>query len=260
MGTKERRQRQLEDREHRFLECARELIHEEGLLNLQMMRIAERSEHAVGTLYRHFSSKEDLLLALAVTDARQHVELFERVATWRAGSRERMLAIAVADMVFVQRHPEFFRLEQYVMTDVVWRAASPEQRGAFMAASVPVTRIVVQIVADAVNAGDLSLQDFAPQEICTSFWALCTGTHNLVHAEGVLEDFIVREPYRLMCRHVQVLLNGFEWRPLFNTRDAGALDIQIARIRRELFSDMCVDVPVPSRRSRPIASSHSEAP
>ncbi len=74
------------------------------------------------------------------------------------------------------------------------------------------------------------------------------------------EDFLVREPYRLMCRHVQVLLNGFEWRPLFDTRDAGALDLQIARIRRELFSDMCVDTPQPPRRSRPILSSNSEAP
>lgn len=239
MGTKERRQRQFEDREHRFLESARALIREEGLLNLQMSRIAEQCEFAVGTLYRHFLSKEDLLLALTLADAQQHAAMFQRVADWQASSRERMLAIAVADMVFVQRHPEFFRLEQYVLTDVVWRAASAERRSAFVAASVPVSRIVVQIVNDAVTAGDLKLGGFAPQEICTSLWALSSGTHNLVHAEGVLEEFNVREPYRLMCRHMHVLLNGYGWRPLFDTHDIPALDAQIQAISREIFHDLC---------------------
>ena len=54
MGTKERRARQLQEREQLLLNKARELIVRDGLLNLQMARLAEESEHAMGTLYQHF--------------------------------------------------------------------------------------------------------------------------------------------------------------------------------------------------------------
>ncbi|HSW12634.1 MAG TPA: TetR/AcrR family transcriptional regulator [Solimonas sp.] len=239
MGTKERRQRELEDRERVFLECARDLIRDEGLLNLQMSRIAEKSEYAVGTLYKHFASKEDLLLALTVVDAEQHVDLFRRAAQWQASTRDRMFAISVADMIFVRRNPEHFRLAQYVLTEVVWRAASAERREDFLACSEPIGKVVVGIVHDAVAAGDLELKGLSPEEICTGLWTLATGTHNLVHAEGVLDDFNVREPYRLMCRHTQVMLNGYGWLPLIDTGDSESLDALIQRICKEVFDDLC---------------------
>lgn len=63
MSTKDRRQR-------------------DGLLALQMARIAEECDYAIGTLYQHFASKEDLLVALATRNCLCRVDLFERA---RAG-------------------------------------------------------------------------------------------------------------------------------------------------------------------------------
>ncbi len=65
MGTRERRQREIAEREQRFLDCARALMLQDGLLGLQMARVAEACDYATGTLYQHFESKEDLLVALA---------------------------------------------------------------------------------------------------------------------------------------------------------------------------------------------------
>ncbi len=239
MGTKERRQRQFAEREQLFLDTARELIRESGLLSLQMSRIAEKCEYAVGTLYQHFASKEDLLLALTTVQAQEHVGLFQRVAQWRANSRDRMFAIGVADKIFVQRHPDHFRIAQYALCEVVWHAASPDRRQDFLEAGKPIGQIVVDIVRDGVRAGDLDLRGMTPQQLCTGMWALSSGTHNLVHAEGVLEDFAVRDAYRLMCIHVQALLNGFGWRPLTDPADGAALDTLINRIKHEVFHDFC---------------------
>ncbi len=58
VGTRERRQREFEDREELIRNCARELIRDESLLNLQMSRIAEKCEHEVGKLNKHVESKE----------------------------------------------------------------------------------------------------------------------------------------------------------------------------------------------------------
>ncbi len=69
LGTRERRQREVAEHEQLFLTAARELIRQDGLLNLQMARVAEKCDYAVGTLYQHFGSKEDLLVALATDNA-----------------------------------------------------------------------------------------------------------------------------------------------------------------------------------------------
>lgn len=239
MGTKERRQREFEDRERVFLDCARDLIRDEGLLNLQVSRIADKCEYAVGTMYKHFASKEDLLLALAAVDTEKHVAMFQRAARWQAPSRDRMVAIAVADMIFVRRNPDFFRLGQYVFTEVVWRAASGDRRQALLDSSDPIADVVVGIVNDGVAAGELELKGLSPEELCTGLWALSAGTHNLVHAEGLLEDFNVRDPYRLMCRHTQAMLNGYGWRPMVDVNDGVALDALIKKICNEVFDDLC---------------------
>jgi len=85
MGTKERRERQLYEREQRLLAVARDLIVRDGLLNLQMSKLAKASEHAMGTIYQHFASKEDLYLALVTESVAEYALLFQRVLSDRFG-------------------------------------------------------------------------------------------------------------------------------------------------------------------------------
>ncbi len=238
MGTKERRLREVAEREQLFLDAARELIRQDGLLNLQMARIAEKCDYAVGTLYQHFGSKEDLLVALAADNSQHRVELFRRVGAWRAGSRDRIVGIAVADMMFVRLYPEHFRLAQLAFTEVVWGAASAERRHLALLAGEPLGSICDGIIEEAVHSGDLRLKGLTPQELGLGPWALTIGTHTIIHVDGVLEQGDVRDPYRLMMRHLHCLLNGFEWRPLFDPSDDVALDQMIKRICDEVFHDI----------------------
>lgn len=238
VGTRERRQREFEDREELILDCARELIRDEGLLNLQMSRIAEKCEHAVGTLYKHFESKEDLILALVIQGTQKHVELFEKAARWKANSRDRMFGITVADMIFVRRNPDHYRIAQYALCEAVWGAATLERRQEFLKASKPVGESVVSIVDAAVKAGDLELNGLRPEQITTGLWSITVGMHNLVHAKGVLEDWAITEPYRLMCRYMQIMLNGFGWQPLADPSDGKTMDEKIEQLCREVFDDL----------------------
>lgn len=239
MGTRERRQREVSEREELILDAALELIRKDGLLNLQMSRIAERCEYAVGTLYLHFASKEDLLLSLVTRVFKEYLALLNRVQAWRAPSRDRMFAIGVADIVFVRRHPDYFRIAQYSLCEVAWQAASIERRQAFLEANDPMVAIVARIVADARQAGDLETQGQTAEELAIGVWALCAGFHNFSHAEGILADFSVHDPYPLMCRHIQALLDGYRWKPLSDPSAPGAVDALIGRIRKEVFDDSC---------------------
>jgi AcrR family transcriptional regulator len=253
MGTKERRQRQVAERELLFLETARELIRQDGLLNLQMARIAEKCDYAVGTLYQHFASKEDLLVALATENIQHRAEMFGRVSRWKAGTRDRMFGIAVADMLLVRLHPEQFRLDQFAYTEVVWGAASPERRRQSLEAGEPLGRIVEGIVNEAVRVGDLALKNIASFELATAPWALCEGTHQMAHAEGLTEKYNIRDIYYLMLRHQQALLNGLGWKPFFNPDDESALNAKVKQLCNEVFPDL------PCAREPLMPRAHAEA-
>ncbi len=239
MGTRERRQREFAEREALFLDAALHRIREDGLLGLQMSGLAEKAEYAVGTLYLHFSSKEDLLLALATRIVQDYLELLRKASAWKASSRERMLAIAVADIVFQRRHPDYFRISQYCLCEVAWSAASETRRHAFQQANLPTMNIVARIIEDACRAGDLDAEGASAQELAIGVWSLCSGYANISHAEGLLEMFTVNDPNTVLCRQVQSLLDGYGWKPLSGPTSEHEIKQLIQRIGLEVFQERC---------------------
>lgn len=246
MSTKERRQRDLADREQRFLDKAQELIQRNGLLNLQMSRIAEESDYAIGTLYQHFASKEDLLVALATRNCMSRVELFERAARWPGPTRERMLAIALADLMVMREQPEHFRLAQFVWSDVVWGAASEASRQRALEASAPLAELVDGIAIEAQRAGDLPADiGLPPSALTIGPWTLCLGMHTLVQVDGILDHYELGDPYLLLFKHLQYLLNGYGWQPLFDPREDAAIDALLARVSQDVFGTAYINVSRP---------------
>lgn len=239
MATTDRRQREFAQREALFLDTAQALIQREGLLNLQMSRIAEECEYAIGTLYRHFASKEDLLVALATRNCMDRVELFERAARWPGPTRERIIALALADLIMLRAQPEHFRLAQFIWTDVVWGAASEAMRARALQACEPLATVVESIAAEARANGELPAGLAMTEEGLTiGPWILCVGMHTLAQQRGLLDPG-VGDPYRLLFKHLHYLLNGYGWQPLFDPGDESALDCSIERLCRDVFDAPC---------------------
>ncbi len=235
MSTQERKRRERAAREALFVRTAQDLIRQEGLLNLQMSRLAEASNYATGTLYQHFASKEDLLLAIATEDLKHRAAAFARIPALPLPSRERMLAVVITDIDFQAHHPGYFALAQYVSTEVIWASASSQRREALLAAGTPISEAVTQVVAAGIEAGDLDAS--APLraiEVAVGPWCLSTGMHTLMHAHGLLEAYAVRDPCALLLQHSQALLNGLGWRPFVDIADRTSTEDQVARIRAVL--------------------------
>ena len=245
MATLDRRQREFARREDVFLDTAQALIQREGLLNLQMSRIAEECEYAIGTLYRHFASKEDLLVALSTRNCLDRVGLFERAARWPGPTRDRIVALALADLIMLREQPEHFRLAQFVWTDVVWGAASESSRQRALTASGPLATLVDGIAAEARRNGELPADFALPDQALTiGPWILCLGMHTLSQQHGLLEPADVGDPYRLLFKHLHYLLNGYGWQPLFDPGDDERLDRAIDQLCRDVFDAPC---PYPTR-------------
>lgn len=235
MSTQERKRREREVRERLFVREAQELIRREGLLHLQMSRLAEACDYATGTLYQHFASKEDLLLAIATEDLKRRAMAFAPIPGLPLSSRERMLAVVLTDIDFISSHPEHFQLLQYVSTEVIWASASPDRRQALVDAGVPISEAVSRVVTAGIAAGDLdAIPPLRPIEIAAGSWCLNLGMHNLAHAHGLLEAYSVRDPYALLLQHSHALLNGLGWQPWVDTSNAQDLAEQAERIRTSL--------------------------
>lgn len=237
MSTKDRRQRDIAQREQLFLKAARDVIRQQGLLNLQMSKVAEKCDYAVGTLYQHFQSKEDLLVALACDEMQERVVAFQRVRDWAAPPRHRMLGFAVADMVMACRNPELFRLQQFAFTEVVWDAVPQSRREASIEAYAPMREICESVVEQAVARGDLDLRGLNKSELCLAPWSLVVGMHAIVHNEGVADRARISEPYRLLLRHCSALLNGLGWQPIVDETDHAALDRLAVQVCEEVLHE-----------------------
>jgi AcrR family transcriptional regulator len=202
-----------------------------------MARIADACDYATGTLYQHFASKEDLLVALLTDRSEERIDLFRRAAGWDASPRDRIFAFSAAEVLFVKRNPEYFRLAQLAQTEVVWTTASKQRREAYLKAIEPACELALGVVNDAVAAGDLELRNTQPEEVALGLWSIVSGTHTLVHTEGLLDFFHVREPYRSMGRHIHRLLNGFNWRPLVDVNDDESCEQYGRKVMTEVFGE-----------------------
>ena len=79
-----RREREKLMHRNQMLDAALNLFSERGYHNVSMQEIAERSEFAIGTLYKFFKNKEDLYKALIMEKAAEYHLTLSRVLS-RAG-------------------------------------------------------------------------------------------------------------------------------------------------------------------------------
>ena len=123
------KKREILEREARILAVARPIVVREGYHGLNMDRIADALSYSKGTIYNHFSCKEEVIIALAIQSASKRVELFRKAAQFQAKSRFRMLAIGEAAESFVRDFTDYFLFEEIIQLPSV-REKTSEKRQA----------------------------------------------------------------------------------------------------------------------------------
>ncbi len=61
-----KKQQAIADREVELVQLAKSLVQEQGFANLTMDKLTAASPYSKGTIYNHFCSKEDVILALCI--------------------------------------------------------------------------------------------------------------------------------------------------------------------------------------------------
>jgi AcrR family transcriptional regulator len=236
-GTLTRKQREIQSREARILEVARSMIVEDGYHGLSMDRIAEALEYSKGTIYQHFSCKEDILMALVNQAMDRRLDLFRRAAEVRSRSRERMAAIGAACELFFELYPDHFHIEHIIRVTSIKEKTSEQRRLFLETSETKCSEIVRGVIRDAVAVGDLKLSDdYGVEQIAFGLWSITFGGYSIAATSPSLADLGIRDPILAIRNNCNRLLDGVGWKPLSTEVDLTPI---VDRIKREVFAAEC---------------------
>jgi AcrR family transcriptional regulator len=228
-----RKERERVARESLIVDHARRLLVRDGFQELNLDELARAIEYSKGTIYLHFKTKEDLVLAVLTKTLQERADLLERAAQFKGNTRERMRALSYACCHFVFLHPEYFFVEIMLKSLSFWERASEERRKIHFIETRRIFQIVNSIVTHAVAKGDLP-RGANSDEVTLSLIAITIGSHCAVTQHEFQQLRPVKEPLVELRLHQDKMLDGWGWKPLSKTLDHTALD---RRIRDEVFPD-----------------------
>jgi AcrR family transcriptional regulator len=229
MGQISRKQQEIQQREAEILRVAKPIVLREGLAALSMDRLANQLDYAKGTLYNHFSSKEEIIATLAIEALQVRRQLFEKASLLVPGSRQRMIAIGCACMIYATRHQADFAMELLLRNAMVWEKSSLQVQQMLRHCESACMGIVAGIVRDGISAGDLQLPaDMTAEEFVFGLWSLTFGAQALVASSPSLSELGVADPVRSLRYCSWSLLNGFGWRPVMSFEESDQLHGRMA--------------------------------
>lgn len=233
METLTPKKREIREREARILKVARPIVVKDGYHGLNMDRIAEAVNYSKGTIYNHFSCKEEIIIALAIENMNKRIDLFRQAAEFKGCARYRMMAIGEAAETFVRRFADYFQFEQILRLDSVREKTSEKRQSVIRNCEMQCMSVVAGIVRDAVASGDLELPDqMTPENLVFGMWSLSSGAYSIILSSESLAAIGVNDPFDQVRNHTAAMLDGYGWKPLIREFDPSQV---LTRIRTEVF-------------------------
>lgn len=233
MAASERKKREYTQRESLIINTARKLLLEVGYLDLNMDRIAEVTEYSKGTIYQHFSCKEEILVAMLVESAEKAGKFLLRGSNLKGKPRERMAAMALGYDLFVGLNPDHFKAQLLVQNESIMRKASPVLQKKLEGCNQCNMHLVSGVLRDAVTEGHVQLKEgVTPEEVTFGLWTGALGAYVLMTSEVNLNALGVTDPRKAVWDNMHALLDGFGWRPLSKELD---YEQTRTRILKEVF-------------------------
>lgn len=229
------KQREIAERESRIRAVARHMVIRDGYHGLRMDRIAQQLDYSKGTIYNHFSCKEEIIIALVIESMEFRIGLFERAAAFQGRPRERMLAIGSAAELFYRLSTDHFHVEQIIHSASVWEKTSEKRRRALQTCEHRCMGMLAGIVRDGIAHRDLVLpREVTPEDLVFALWSLTNGAYLLMSRSESLSDLGIASPHRALRLNQHHVLDGYGWRPLWKDFDEQAV---MQRIENEVFAD-----------------------
>lgn len=151
------KEKQRLEREALLLQAAEEMFMEKGCDETSIDEIAARVGIAKGTVYLHFQSKEDLIIAIFLREIQQFTRKVDEIVHTRASAFSRLEAILnyTYNKIFVKKMLFLFNMLNHNATTRQWKEHKETLQASWNTLATTVSEILEQGKAAGEFVGDI---------------------------------------------------------------------------------------------------------
>ena len=179
MGVAERNQREKAYRETSILEAAKKVFLAKGLIAATIDDIAAEAELGKGTLYRHYRSKEDIMLAINEQATRELHVLYAKEAAEEGTGLEKILRMMRTYYAFVMANPAYFGFIAFFESPLPTTSA-----GVVYETTNAINELFQTAFQQGITDGSMRT-DLKPELMANTLWASSYGMMQFIVSKGV---------------------------------------------------------------------------
>lgn len=209
-------------REAAIIQSTLLILKEKGFMDLKMSEVAKQAQFSMGTVYSHFSSKEDLLLGCAIHISKTIASVFAQVIKSPAPPMERLLTLNMAIWLCDARQPHHYFLRQLAMTPDIWQRASQERARSlddiYQVISQIVESLIIELMAENPSITQENRED-ALADILMGIWSLGEGLFQIsMSGFGLKQPSLQKDNgFGLLSTNLAKYLQGWGWKAPFSS-------------------------------------------
>ncbi len=235
MQQTSRKQRERDNRHSLFLELAAKLIEDEGFPGLSMDRVAELAEYSKGTIYQHFSCREDLLVQLCNQSLSKLLELMKIAAGFDGHHRDCIVATVYAHTLWTRQSACNIDMLQHTAVASVTSKATENSLAQHKHIEQELMATLVELVQGAINNNELPKnKQLNPMDVVFGLWSTCYGGQLIINSDIELSELGVKNTHAVLLRTACLIMDGMQWQPLHSEKRLKKL---LARFETELFAN-----------------------
>ena len=227
-------EQEFNDRESELIALARSLVTEDCLTTLTIDKLVTESRFSKGTIYKHFTSKEDLLMAICNKSINEMQTMFVRALEFEGNSREKLLAVNVSYVIWAKLHPSQLFAVLAAHSPSVAACCSEERNDEHKTHETDLMGLMNSQIEKAIKQKDLCLpSNMIIEQVTFAMWSSSWGAMALIMSKGdsVKLGSMILE--RESFTNARLILDGFGWKPLSSEWDYKQT---IKKIAYEIFS------------------------
>ncbi len=231
------KQEKLRVREEMIISKVCDLIVEEGFFNLRMSDVAKCADVSMGTLYSHFSSKEDLLIGISNSLLLKRVDMMKKVKITFDKPLEQLIAMIIGDYYINFDLGELSEVETISNIPSVWQRASHKSTELIKSIQENLMKDSFAIISECLNSKELfpnnEYNQHTKEQIEISLWSSCIGLRHIFNMPAIdVKTTLSNEDEEEIClKLIRAILTGFGGKIETNDDD---LRLIAEKIKKEL--------------------------
>ena len=187
---------------------------EKSMFDLRMSEVAAAAGVSVGTLYSHFTCKEDLIIGLAIENVAARLDAVQN-SLKRSNYDEplmRFLVAQVAGWKYARENTDLMEMEFLAMSKSIWKRASERIRRDLWDKHDEFGLFFNGLLRDAANQLDVTGPDGITTHCETGVWALSIGMDELASSRMVRGSILSPNEWtNYQLENLTSLLVGWGW-------------------------------------------------